>query len=75
MAAHNQLAPWVETIDVRWAGSTLVRIDRHDLPRDHPLTDASELAAAASAGRSLLEDGAGDLDRRTVLHCSAGPVL
>jgi hypothetical protein len=62
-------------IDVRSAGATLVQIDRHHLPSDRPLTDASQLVAAASAGGSLLEDGARDLDRRTILHCSAGPVL
>lgn len=73
-AAHNQLAPWVETINVDQAGATLVRVDRDHLPRDHPLTDASRLVAAASTGKTLLTDGASDVDRRTLLHCSAGPV-
>jgi hypothetical protein len=72
-AAHNQLAPWVEAIDMRWAGAARVRIDRERLAHDRPVIDASSLAAASSTGRGLLEDGA--LDRRTVLRCSAGPVL
>jgi hypothetical protein len=74
-AAHNQLAPWVEAIELRWAGAARVQIDRERLPHDSPVTDPSSLAAASSTGRGLLEDGAGALDRRTVLRCSAGPVL
>jgi hypothetical protein len=74
-AAHNQLAPWVETIEVTWNGSTVVQVDRSRLPHGHPVTDATRVVRAATAGRSMLEDGAPDLDRSTVLHCSAGPVL
>ena len=74
-AAHNQLAPWVETIEVTWDGSTVAQVDRSRLPHGHPVTDATRVVRAATAGRSLLEQGAPDLDRSTVLHCSAGPVL
>lgn len=74
-AAHNQLAPWVETIEVRWNGATVVQVDRTRLPRSRPITHPSPLVGAATIGGTLLERAAAGLDRSTVLHCSAGPVL
>ncbi|MGH9211418.1 MAG: hypothetical protein ACRD2C_12165 [Acidimicrobiales bacterium] len=73
LATHNLLAPWVETIEVRWAQSDLVRTDRDELSRRAPLTDADQLAPATSTGRHLLD--AESADRATTLRCSASAVL
>src|SRR4029453_5582007 len=35
LAAHNQLAPWVEAIEIEWPGGDLVRTERAGLPRTH----------------------------------------
>lgn len=72
-AAHNQLAPWVEVIEVELPDGELVRTDRASLPRSRPLTDADLLVAATSTGAEWLRDGV--LDEDVALRCSAGPVI
>jgi hypothetical protein len=73
MAAHNQLAPWVEYIEIEWPGGDLVRTDRRELPTFEPLTDARLLVAATSTGGQWLSSSS--LDRAVGLRCSAAPVL
>jgi hypothetical protein len=73
MAAHNQLAPWVEYIEIEWPGGDLVRTDRSELPRFEPLTDARLLVAATATGGQWLSSSS--LDRAVGLRCSAAPVL
>ena len=73
MAAHNQLAPWVEAIEVRWSTGEKVRTERSGLPTRQPLTDAGPLVAATTVGSQWLSGGLPD--PTTVLRCSAGPVL
>lgn len=73
VAAHNQLAPWVETIEVQLPGGRLVRTDRGSLPRGRPLTDADLLVAATSTGSQWLSGES--VDRAVALRCSAGPVI
>jgi hypothetical protein len=73
LAAHNQLASWVETIEVSWADAELVRTDRASLSSRRPLIDAAELVPATPTGRQWLETATAD--RADVLRCSAGPVL
>jgi hypothetical protein len=75
LAAHNQLAPWVEVVEVRVRGSAggTLRIDRDDLPHRQPLTDPSALVPAAGEGRRWLQGA--EVDSSMVLGCSAGPVL
>ena len=73
MAAHNQLAPWVETIEVGWSTGEKVRTERDTLPSRQPLTDTDRLVAATTVGSQWLSGGLPDPS--TVLRCSAGPVL
>jgi hypothetical protein len=73
LAAHNQLAPWVEAIEVVWPGGDLVRTERTGLPRSEPVTDGSLLVAATSVGGQWLSGGS--VDPALVLRCSAGPVF
>lgn len=72
LSAHNLLAPWVETIEVRWALSQVVQVERATLAHREPLTDAEPLAAAASTGSAWLEGQSADA--ATVLGCSSDVV-
>jgi hypothetical protein len=74
-ALHNQLAPWVETIELAAPSRPLVVVDRTGLPSSSPLTDPAALAEAATKGRALVEDGMDDFDRSRALDCSVSPVL
>ncbi|HLM65626.1 MAG TPA: hypothetical protein VK306_15115 [Acidimicrobiales bacterium] len=74
-AAHNQLAPWVETIEVTWAGTVLVRTDRSALPADHVVSDPAAIVAASTEGRAWLAEGEASFNRPVALRCSAGPVV
>ncbi|HEX6569353.1 MAG TPA: hypothetical protein VF015_09310 [Acidimicrobiales bacterium] len=73
-AVHNQLAPWVEHIEVVAAGSTVVWVDRGPVPSGRPLVEPTALVTAASAGGDLLAAGAPDFDRPVALACSAAPL-
>jgi hypothetical protein len=74
-ALHNQLAPWVETIELAAPSRPLVVVDRTELPSSSPLTDPAALAEAATKGRALVEDGMEGFDRSRALDCSVSPVL
>jgi hypothetical protein len=73
-ALHNQLAPWVEGIEL-WADDIrLVVLDRASLPSGRPLVEASVLEHGATEGRALLEDAPGGVERATALACAAAPL-
>jgi hypothetical protein len=74
MAAHNQLAPWVEAIEIEWRDQVLFRTDRTELFRHRPVLDRDRLIAATN------EDGKKwiiplPLDVTLGLRCSAGNVF
>lgn len=73
-AVHNQLAPWVERIELRSADATRVTVDRTALPSGRPLVDPIALAAAAGAGGALLADGVDGFDPDVALACASAPV-
>jgi hypothetical protein len=73
-AVHNQLAPWVEGIEVVSGGEVVAAVDRAGLPTAGPVADPASVERAATAGDDLLRAGAGGFDRRVALRCSAGPV-
>jgi len=74
-ALHNQLAPWVETIELAAPSRPLLVVDRTELPSSSPLAGAEALADAATKGRALVEEGIEDFDRSLALDCSVSPVL
>jgi hypothetical protein len=74
VAAQNQLAPWVEQLEIAAGDQVLLTLDRSALPDAVPVTDAGVLADAALAGRDVVADGADDFDQALALRCSAGPV-
>ena len=73
-ALHNQLAPWVEGIELEAGGDTVVVLDRRDLPAGRPLVDPDELVGAARSGGGRLVEGADGFDRAIALSCSAAPL-
>jgi hypothetical protein len=74
VAAHNQLAPWVEQLEIAAGDEVLLSVDRTALTDAVPVTEAGLLADAALTGRDVVTDGAGGFDRALALRCSAGPV-
>jgi len=72
-AAHNQLAPWVETIELRAGDLPLASIDRTALPSG-PLVDPSRLVTAADPGAGAMAEGIGGFDRGMALACASAPV-
>jgi len=73
-AVHNQLAPWVEGIEVVSDGEIVAAVDRGGLPTAGPVADPASVERAATAGDDLLRAGAEGFDRRVALRCSAGAV-
>lgn len=72
-ALHNQLAPWVEAIELDDADTSLVAIDRSALPSGRPLVDGATVAAAVE-GERLLDRGVADFSRAVALSCAASPL-
>jgi hypothetical protein len=71
-AMHNQLAPWVEVIELDDADTTLVTIDRSALPSGRPLVDGATVAAAERGRR--IDRGVADFSRSAALSCAASPL-
>jgi hypothetical protein len=72
VAVHNQLAPWVEEIDVVVGDTPVAQIERQSLPTAAPLVQVP--VGAATSGSDLLRDGVAGFDRGVALRCSAGAV-
>ncbi len=73
-AVHNQLAPWVEGVEVTADDVTVVVLDRDALSSGRPVVDAEALVGAATTGSGLLADGGPGFDRVVALACSAAPI-
>jgi hypothetical protein len=71
LAAHNHLAPWVETIEIAVGSDVVLSVDRSGLPRGVPLTDAAALRVHAVGAPAWLTTVAPTVDRGLVLTCSA----
>jgi hypothetical protein len=71
LAAHNDLAPWVEVIKITIGGDVALVVDRHGLPTDTPLTDAAQLRSHVFGAPEWLATVAPAVDTGTVLDCSA----
>jgi hypothetical protein len=71
LAAHDHLAPWVETIEVAVGPDVVLTVDRQGLRRDEPLTDAGALRAHAAGTPDWLTAVAPTVDGGLVLTCAA----
>jgi hypothetical protein len=74
VAADNQLAPWVDVVEIVNGDTVFFAFDRGALAHDRVRTDAATLAPAAVTGGENLLAAAEQVDRSIVLACSAGPV-
>lgn len=73
-ALHNQLAPWIEHIEVRAAGTSIATVDRSLLPTGRPVVEPAPVVEASTRGRSRLAEGAAAFDRDTALACGVAPI-
>jgi hypothetical protein len=73
VAVHNQLAAWVDDIEVVAGEASVARVERWRLPSAAPAAHAP--VGAATVGANLIRDGVAGFDRGVALRCSAGPVL
>lgn len=71
LAAHNQLAPWVEQIDVTGPNDALLlSVDRRTLRTDVPVTSVKALGSAVVVGEALLATPSEAVNRSSLLKCS-----
>lgn len=75
VAADNQLAPWVEVVELAIGDTVVVAMDRQALSHDSVRVEAATLDPAIVIGGDVAAAGAAGYDRTQALACSAGPVL
>jgi hypothetical protein len=73
-AAHNQLAPWVERLEIAEGDTVVLALDRTELPTATLADEATDLVGAIVTGGDVVADAA-EFDRHLALRCSVGPVL
>ncbi len=71
LAADNQLAPWVETVEIRVGETPVLVVARQGHAHDQPLTDAAALRDRTLGAPEWLAATAPLVDRDRVLTCSA----
>ncbi len=69
LAAHNHLAPWVESVEVAVGGEVVLALDRAGLSRRAPVTTITALLTHATVRPDWL--AAVTVDDATILRCSA----
>jgi hypothetical protein len=75
LAADNQLAPWVEVVEIAVGDSVVLAVDRRELDHHGVRVDPATLGPGIVAGGDVLLSGGPAVDRRVALACSAGPAL
>jgi hypothetical protein len=72
LAADNQLAPWVEMVEIAVGDSVVLTLDRRELDHHRVRVDPATLGPGLVSGGDVLLSGGPDVDRRVALACSAG---
>jgi hypothetical protein len=75
LAADNQLAPWVEMVEIAVGDSVVLTLDRRELDHHGVRVGPATLGPGIVSGGDLLLSGAAAVDRQVALTCSAGPAL
>ena len=75
VAADNQLAPWVELVEIAVGDSVVLELDRRALAHHGVRLDPATLGPGIVSGGDVLLSGSPAVDRRMALACSAGPAL
>jgi hypothetical protein len=75
LAADNQLAPWVEVVEIAVGDAVVLQLDRQALHHHGVRVDPATLGPGIVSGAGVAVAGATSVDRRLALVCSAGPAL
>ena len=75
LAADNQLAPWVEVVEIAVGDAVVLELDRRELGHHGVRLDPATLGPGIVSGGDVLLSGSGAVDRQVTLACSAGPAL
>jgi hypothetical protein len=75
LAADNQLAPWIEVIQIAVGDSVVLALDRRELDHHGVRVDPATLGPGIVSGGDVLLSGSAAVDRRVALACSAGPAI
>ena len=75
LAADNQLAPWVEVVEIAVGDAVVLQLDRQALHHHGVRVDPATLGPGIVSGAGVAAAGATGVDRRVALVCSAGPAL
>jgi hypothetical protein len=75
LAADNQLAPWVEVVEIAVGDTVVLELDRQALGHHGVRIDPGTLGPGIVAGGGVAAAGGAGVDRRVALVCSAGPAL
>ena len=75
LAADNQLAPWVEVVEIAVGDDIVLELDRRELGHHGVRLDPATLGPGIVSGGDVLLSGSAAVDRRVALDCSAGLAL
>jgi hypothetical protein len=75
LAADNQLAAWVEVVEIAIGDAVVLELDRRELGHHGVRVDPATLNPGIVIGGGVAVAGAEGVDKRAALVCSAGPVL
>jgi hypothetical protein len=75
LAADNQLAPWVEVVEITHGDTVVLELDRQALGHHGVRVDPATLGPGIVSGGGVAVAGGAAVDRGVALVCSAGPAL
>jgi hypothetical protein len=75
LAADNQLAPWVEVVEITVGDAVVLELDRRALGHHGVRLEPATLGPGIVTGGGVAVSGGAGFDRRVALVCSAGPAL
>jgi hypothetical protein len=75
LAADNQLAAWVEVVEIAIGDAVVLELDRRELGHHGVRVDPATLNPGVVIGGGVAVAGGEGVDKRAALVCSAGPVL
>jgi hypothetical protein len=75
LAADNQLAAWVEVVEITVGDAVVLELDRRELGHHGVRLDAATLVPGIVSGGDVALSGSAAVDRRVAIACSAGLAL
>jgi hypothetical protein len=74
LAADNQLAAWVEVVEIAVGDAVVLELDRRALDHHGVRVDPATLGRGVVSGADVAVTGGAGVDHGVALACSAGPV-